>query len=59
MSCLSLNVIPQNVSTASKDTRMSVSAVMVCDAWYGDHEVFYVQEGPFMVQREYFMVKKK
>lgn len=44
------------VKTVGKKPTISVSAGLVCQTSLGEYKVFYVAEGPFLVEEGYFRV---
>lgn len=49
---------PVTVLQDNKNTEVSVSAGLVCSVGHGDWEVFYVTQGPFIIEQGVFKVKK-
>ena len=44
------------VKTVGKKPTISISAGLVCQTSLGEYKVFYVAEGPFLVEEGYFRV---
>lgn len=61
--CLSVEATCTNMdvrcSTSSLNTKLTLSAYLVCGVSFNQYEYFNVQEGPFIVQEGYFKVKKQ
>lgn len=46
-----------SINTECKNTKISIKVGLVCQVSLGEYKLFYVAEGPFMVEEGYFKVK--
>ena len=47
-----------SIETEGRNLKVSVRVGLVCRISLGEYRLFYVQEGPFIVEEGYFKVKK-